>query len=109
MFKPDTMVCGSAAEVNCLTDLELMVNLNQIKLFLTLYSQFKSLALSDEREEVIVTDFMTRPKKPVVTFNSKIVTSNKYTLLEPETDFTKDSGIDFETSSVNSMNNVRFY
>lgn len=98
------MVCASAAEVNCLTDLEIMVNLNQIELVSMLYSQFKSLVSSDDIDEV---DVFETPKQ-TMPGHSKHNFPIKQVLPESEVDYTRDSGVDFETSSANSTNLVSF-
>ncbi|XP_008205594.1 vacuolar protein sorting-associated protein 13B isoform X1 [Nasonia vitripennis] len=102
IFKPDTMVCASAAEVNCVTDLELMINLNQIKLISSLYAQFKNLIPSNGTDEFEVFETPKCSKPNSMVLCSKNSYSIKQVIAESKTDLTKDSGIDFEIFSANS-------
>lgn len=80
VFKPGTMVCASAAEVNCTTDLELSVNLDQIKLVSTLMNRLSSLTSGP----------------------GSLVSSPEVDSPEVEDHHEIDSGVDFE--SANSTN-----
>ncbi|KAL6262831.1 hypothetical protein P5V15_005621 [Pogonomyrmex californicus] len=102
-FKRDIIVCGSAIEVNCITDIELTINLDQIKLISTLNNEFITL-LSESFEKVddknssntVVQRFSSGPQ------NMKPISWLKQTSDDSDIDFTKDSGIDFEMSSMHS-------
>lgn len=109
IFKPDTMVCASAAEINCVTDLELMINLNQIKLISSLYAQFKNLIPFNGTEEFEVFETPKCSKPSSMILSSKNSFSVKQVIAESKTDLTKDSGIDFEIFSANSTNLVSIH
>lgn len=102
-FKGDTIVCGSAIEVNCITDIELTINLDQIKLISTLNNEFITL-LSESFEKVEDQNSFnnTVQRFPSGSQSIKPVNWLKQTLDDPDIDFTKDSGVDFEMSSVHS-------
>ncbi|XP_026672531.1 vacuolar protein sorting-associated protein 13B isoform X2 [Ceratina calcarata] len=102
LFKPDVTVCGSAIEVNCITDIEVTINLEQIQLISILNNELKHL-LSEcfERGTNAVT-VDASPKPPSTVAAMKQITWTKQPSDDIDVDFTKDSGIDFETSSVNS-------
>ncbi|XP_050449510.1 intermembrane lipid transfer protein VPS13B isoform X1 [Cataglyphis hispanica] len=102
-FKDDTIVCGSAIEVNCITDIELTINLDQIKLISTLNNEFVTL-LSGSFEKMEDQNSFNNiiQRFPSGSQSIKSVNWLKQTLDDPDIDFTKDSGVDFEMSSVNS-------
>ncbi|KAK2583878.1 hypothetical protein KPH14_001152 [Odynerus spinipes] len=99
-LKPDTIVCGSAVEINCITDIEITANLDQLKLISILYNECKTL-LSGDIQEIEITD-VTNDKNDKLSTVAKQVTWIKQISEDPEIDITKDSGIDFEMSSINS-------
>ncbi|XP_066581689.1 intermembrane lipid transfer protein VPS13B isoform X2 [Prorops nasuta] len=101
IFKPDTIVCGSAMEVNCLTDVDVTINLDQLKLISTLQRDFKNI-ISGSFEEMEITDVTSSiaQKFVNVTDNKTQISSERN--FDDERDHTKDSGIDFEMSSINS-------
>ncbi|KAJ8683631.1 hypothetical protein QAD02_019423 [Eretmocerus hayati] len=103
IVKPDTMVCASAAEINCISDLDLMVNLQQIKLISELFTQFKNLISFDDLEEPEEPKHLTTSLNPDPTLNSRS-SSLKNPIIESESDIAKDSGVEFDMSSVNSTN-----
>lgn len=104
IFKPDTVVCGSAIEVNCLTDIEVTINLDQVKLMSVLHNEMKRLLVKCRRDEDKFPQvnfpplLAPRASLPMIRQGFKV----KTTLSENDADFAKDSGIDFETSSLNS-------
>ena len=105
IFKPDTIVCGSAAEVNCMTDLELMINLNQMRLISTLCSKFECLLSPDTADESSVFESPNSSRQITMpSTNPRSIYPIRQSTVESETDFAKDSGIDFEISSMNSTN-----
>ncbi|XP_071652871.1 intermembrane lipid transfer protein VPS13B isoform X2 [Temnothorax longispinosus] len=102
-FKGDIIVCGSAVEVNCITDIELTINLDQIKLISTLNNEFMTL-LSGNFEKL---DDKNCSNNIVQRFPSgaqsiKPISWLKQTSDDSDIDFTKDSGVDFEMSSMHS-------
>ncbi|XP_047349792.1 vacuolar protein sorting-associated protein 13B isoform X2 [Vespa velutina] len=99
-LKPDTIVCGSAVEINCMTDIEITVNLDQLKLISILSNECKTL-LSGEAQEIEITD-VSNDKSDKNSPILKQVAWIKDTSEEQEIDVTKDSGVDFEMSSINS-------
>ncbi|XP_076241466.1 vacuolar protein sorting 13B [Calliopsis andreniformis] len=101
LFKPDITVCGSAVEVNCITDIEITINLDQIQLISILHKEFKNLFLGkyDKHKDV---SSNTSQKFSAAVGSIKQITWTKHTSDDIDIDFTKDSGVDFETSSVNS-------
>ncbi|XP_070530231.1 intermembrane lipid transfer protein VPS13B isoform X2 [Cardiocondyla obscurior] len=101
IFKGDIVVCGSAVEVNCITDIELTINLNQIKLISTLNNEFKTLLFGHfEKMENKSNSNNIVPK--LSTQNIKSINWLKQTSDDSDIDFTKDSGVDFEMSSMHS-------
>ncbi|CAK9795272.1 Intermembrane lipid transfer protein VPS13B [Anthophora plagiata] len=105
LFKPDVTVCGSAVEVNCITDIEVTVNLDQIHLFSILNNELQNLLLGNFDQEKCPSIYSnSTPKTPTVNYQTsmKQITWTKQSSTDADVDFTKDSGIDFETSSVNS-------
>lgn len=104
LFKPDIIVCGSAIEVNCITDIELTINLDQIQLISILNNELKNVLSGNfERDKISTTTYINIPQKPLSTIgNIKQITWIKQSSDDIDIDVTKDSGIDFETSSVNS-------
>lgn len=103
-FKSDTIVCGSAIEVNCITDIELTINLDQIKLISTLNNEFITLLSgSFERTEDQNSFNNTVQRFPSGYQGIKPISGLKQTLDDPlDIDFMKDSGVDFEMSSIHS-------
>ncbi|KAI4504385.1 hypothetical protein M0802_000856 [Mischocyttarus mexicanus] len=99
-LKPDTIVCGSAVEINCITDIEITVNLDQLKLISILSNECKML-LSGDVQEIEITD-VSNNKNEKSSPIPKQTTWIKQMSEEQEIDITKDSGVDFEMSSVNS-------
>ncbi|EFN83982.1 Vacuolar protein sorting-associated protein 13B [Harpegnathos saltator] len=102
MFK-STIVCGSAIEVNCITDIELTINLDQIKLMSMLNNEFKTLLcgsfenmeggnISNNQAQRFSSGFQ----------NTKSIGWSKQTSNDSDPDFAKDSGVDFEMSSMHS-------
>ncbi|XP_029039570.2 vacuolar protein sorting-associated protein 13B isoform X3 [Osmia bicornis bicornis] len=103
LFKPDITVCGSAIEVNCITDIEVTLNLDQIHLITVLNNELKNVLLGRfEQNENVVTCSNTSQKLFASMEGIKQITWTKQSSNDTDVDFTKDSGIDFETSSVNS-------
>lgn len=103
-FKNDTIVCGSAIEVNCITDIELTINLDQIKLISTLHNEFVTLLCGSFEKTEDQNNFQnTAQRFPSSSQGIKPVSALKQTLDDSlDTDFMKDSGVDFEMSSVHS-------
>ncbi|XP_015594814.1 vacuolar protein sorting-associated protein 13B isoform X2 [Cephus cinctus] len=107
IYKPDTIVCGNAVEVNCLTDIEVTINLDQIKLGSILFSELKD-TLIGYSEDYEVVDIPSSPGKSFqrihneFTANITNISRMKPLFDDADADFTKDSGVDFEMSSVNS-------
>ncbi|XP_015175870.1 PREDICTED: vacuolar protein sorting-associated protein 13B isoform X1 [Polistes dominula] len=99
-LKPDTIVCGSAVEINCITDIEITVNLDQLKL-ISILSNECNMLLSGDVQEIEITD-VSYDKNDKSSPIPKQVTWIKQMSEEQEIDVTKDSGIDFEMSSINS-------
>ncbi|KZC08609.1 Vacuolar protein sorting-associated protein 13B [Dufourea novaeangliae] len=103
LFKPDVTVCGSAIEVNCITDIEVTVNLDQIQLISILNNELRNLSLGNfEPNRIFVESSNTAHKISTTMGGIKQITWTKQSFDDTDVDFTKDSGIDFETSSVNS-------
>lgn len=110
MFKTNTIVCGSAIEVNCITDIELTINLDQIKLISTLNNEFKTLLFgSFENIEDRNNSNNTTQKFPSGFQNTKSIGWLKQTSDDSDLDFAKDSGVDFEMSSMHSTIIVSYY
>lgn len=110
LFKPDITVCGSAIEVNCITDIEVTLNLDQIHLITVLNNELKNVLLGRfEPNENVTTCSNTSQKLFPSMGGIKQITWTKQSSNDTEVDFTKDSGIDFETSSVNSTIVVSFH
>lgn len=102
-FKTDTIVCGSAIEVNCITDIELTINLDQIKLISTLNNELATLlsesfgnAEDKSNSNSTAQRFSAGPQ------SIKSIGWLKQTSDDSDIDFTKDSGVDFEMSSMHS-------
>nr|XP_031825790.1 vacuolar protein sorting-associated protein 13B isoform X2 [Nomia melanderi] len=103
LFKPDVTVCGSAIEVNCITDIEVTVNLDQIQLISILNNELKNVLLGNFEPHRTSTESSNTFHKISSTMGTiKQITWTKQSSDDVDVDFTKDSGIDFETSSVNS-------
>ncbi|XP_050594449.1 intermembrane lipid transfer protein VPS13B isoform X2 [Bombus affinis] len=103
LFKPDITVCGSAIEVNCITDIEVTINLDQIQLISILNNEIKNLLLRDFERHKSANTYISTSQKPLSTVGSiKQITWIKQSSDDIDVDVTKDSGIDFETSSINS-------
>lgn len=102
-FKGDTIVCGSAVEVNCITDIELTINLDQIKLISTLNNEFITLLSGNFKKMDDKNDFNNIVQRlPSGVQNIKPTSWLKQTSDDSDIDFTKDSGVDFEMSSMHS-------
>jgi len=102
-FKRDTIVCGSAIEVNCITDIELTINLDQIKLISALNNEFETLLYGNfEKTENINEPSNTIQKFAPGSQNIKPISWLKQTSDDSDLDLTKDSGVDFEMSSMHS-------
>lgn len=108
-FKGDTIVCGSAVEVNCITDIELTINLDQIKLISTLNNEFITL-LSGSFEKIDDKNSSNNiaQRLPSGSQSIKPISWLKQTSDDSDIDFTKDSGVDFEMSSMHSTIIVSF-
>ncbi|XP_023313825.1 vacuolar protein sorting-associated protein 13B isoform X2 [Trichogramma pretiosum] len=105
IFKPDTIVCASAAELNCLTDLELMFNPGQIKLVAWLLNQLQGLVPSggkSDRSDIFETPRSQLRNQPSFTSSLKGSHLIKQTIPEFELDVAKDSGVDFDSCSLTS-------
>lgn len=83
-----------------MTDIEITVNLDQLKLISILSNECKTL-LSGEVQEIEITD-VSNDKSDKNLPILKQVAWIKETSEEQEIDVTKDSGVDFEMSSINS-------
>ncbi|EZA51369.1 Vacuolar protein sorting-associated protein 13B [Ooceraea biroi] len=102
-FKADTIVCGSAVEVNCITDIELTINLDQIKLISALNDEFVTLlSESFEKAEDINDSTNTIQRFTSGSQSIKPISWLKQTSNDSDLDLTKDSGVDFEMSSMHS-------
>ncbi|XP_012288372.1 vacuolar protein sorting-associated protein 13B [Orussus abietinus] len=102
VLKPDTIVCGTAVEIN-LKDIEIVTNYDQIELLSLLLSQVKD--VTAEYTELIGSN--NKPSTSVSvqrapTLSAKHFSWNKRESTEPDLDFAKDSGVNFEMSSMNS-------
>ena len=103
LFKPDVTVCGSAIEVNCITDIEVTINLDQIQLISILNNELKNLFFGNFDRDKSTSTYISTSQKPLSTVGSiKQITWTKQSSDDIDVDVTKDSGIDFETSSINS-------
>ncbi|XP_012543255.1 vacuolar protein sorting-associated protein 13B isoform X3 [Monomorium pharaonis] len=102
-FKGDIIVCGTAVEVNCITDIELTINLDQIKLISTLNNEFITL-LSGRFEKMDDKNSFNNVVQRFPSGSQSIKPINwlKQTSGDSDVDFTKDSGVDFEMSSMHS-------
>ncbi|XP_039314180.1 vacuolar protein sorting-associated protein 13B [Solenopsis invicta] len=101
-FKGGTIVCGSAIEVNCITDIELTINLDQIKLISTLNNEFITF-LSGSFEKIDDKNSCNNiDQRFSGTQSIKPINWLKQTSDDSDIDFTKDSGVDFEMSSLHS-------
>ncbi|XP_043466399.1 vacuolar protein sorting-associated protein 13B [Leptopilina heterotoma] len=94
IFQPKIIVCGSAAEINCLTDIEVTMNLHQIRLISALHAEFNNL-FSDLRVPNTSTEIA---KSCSTNAKSSPLKTNIANESEVELSF------DFETASMNSMN-----
>ncbi|EFN66110.1 Vacuolar protein sorting-associated protein 13B [Camponotus floridanus] len=101
-FKGDTIVCGSAIEVNCITDIEWTINFDQIKLISTLNNEFITLMSRSFEKVENQNNFNNTIQKFSNSQNTKPASWLKQTSDDSDIDFTKDSGVDFEMSSVHS-------
>ncbi|XP_076650338.1 vacuolar protein sorting 13B isoform X2 [Halictus rubicundus] len=101
-FKPDVLVCGSAVEVNCITDIEVTINLDQIQLISILNNELNNLLMGNFKLHRTETVTNNMSQKISTVGGIKQITWTKQSSDDVDVDFTKDSGIDFETSSVNS-------
>ncbi|XP_012153493.2 vacuolar protein sorting 13B isoform X2 [Megachile rotundata] len=103
IFKPDVTVCGSAIEVNCITDIEVTVNLDQIQLMSVLSNELRNILLGHFEQNLDATVFSNTTQKTLSNVGGmRQITWTKQVSEDTDVDFTKDSGIDFETSSINS-------
>ncbi|OAD58896.1 Vacuolar protein sorting-associated protein 13B [Eufriesea mexicana] len=103
LFKPDITVCGSAIEVNCITDIEVTINLDQIQLISILNNELRNLLLGSFEQNEDIATYNNIIQKPLSTIGSiKQISWTKQSSDDIDIDITKDSGVDFETSSVNS-------
>ncbi|XP_020300480.1 vacuolar protein sorting-associated protein 13B isoform X2 [Pseudomyrmex gracilis] len=102
-YKTDTIVCGSAMEVNCITDIELIINLDQIKLISVLNNEFMTL-LSESFEKAENKNDSNNLVQRVSSGSQSVkpVSCLKQVSDDSELDFAKDSGVDFEMSSMHS-------
>jgi len=107
-FKGDTIVCGSAIEVNCITDIEWTINFDQIKLISTLNNEFITLLSRSFEKVENQNNFNNTIQKFSNSQNTKPASWLKQTSDDSDIDFTKDSGVDFEMSSVHSTVIVRY-
>lgn len=107
LFKPDITVCGSAVEVNCITDIEVTINLDQIQLISILSNEFRNLFLGNFEKRKDASS-NTSQKFSGTMGSIKQITWTKHASDDIDVDFTRDSGVDFETSSVNSTIIVSF-
>ncbi|XP_076295219.1 vacuolar protein sorting 13B isoform X2 [Lasioglossum baleicum] len=101
-FKPDVLVCGSAVEVNCITDIEVTINLDQIQLISILNNELNNLLMGNFKLRKTLTVTNNMSQKISTVGGIKQIAWTKQSSDDVDVDFTKDSGIDFETSSVNS-------
>ncbi|XP_067209482.1 intermembrane lipid transfer protein VPS13B isoform X1 [Linepithema humile] len=102
-FKADTIVCGSAVEVNCVTDIELTINLDQIKLISTLNNEFITLLSGSFEKMENKSNFNNAVQRfPSGSQTLKPMSWLKQTSDDSDLDFAKDSGVDFEMSSMHS-------
>lgn len=97
-------------EVNCITDIELTINLDQIKLMSALNNELKTL-LSGSFKDV---EDRNHSNNTAQRFSSgfqniKPVGCQKQTSDDSDLDFAKDSGVDFEMSSMHSTIIVSYY
>lgn len=89
-------------EVNCITDIELTINLDQIKLISTLNDEFITL-LSGSFEKIENKSFNNAVQRfPSGSQSLKPMSWLKQTSDDSDLDFAKDSGVDFEMSSMHS-------
>jgi len=89
--------------VNCITDIELTINLDQIKLISALNNEFLTLLCGNfEKAEVINDSSNTIQRFASGSQNIKSINWLKQTSDDSDLDLTKDSGVDFEMSSMHS-------
>jgi len=89
--------------VNCVTDIELTINLDQIKLISTLNNEFITL-LSGSFEKMESKSSLSNAiqRFPSGSQSLKPMCGLKQTSDDSDLDFAKDSGVDFEMSSMHS-------
>lgn len=90
-------------EVNCITDIELIINLDQIKLISVLNNEFMTL-LSESFEKAENKNDSNNLVQRVSSGSQSVkpVSCLKQVSDDSELDFAKDSGVDFEMSSMHS-------
>ena len=75
-----------------MTDIETAVNLDQLKLLCALHTELQNLFVENTE---------------IVEFQNQAAVTKTFTVEEFDVDVAKDSGVDFEMSSVNSINVVK--
>jgi len=89
--------------MNCITDIELTINLDQIKLISALNNEFLTLLCENfEKAEVINDSNNTIQRFASGSQSVKPINWLKQTSDDSDLDLTKDSGVDFEMSSMHS-------
>lgn len=89
--------------MNCITDIELTINLDQIKLISTLNNEFVTL-LSGSFEKMENKSDCNSAVQRISSGSQSLKPTSwlKQTSDDSDLDFTKDSGVDFEMSSMHS-------
>jgi len=89
--------------VNCVTDIELTINLDQIKLISALNNEFVTLLSGSFEKMENKSSFSNAVQRfPSGSQSFKPISGLKQTSDESDLDFAKDSGVDFEMSSMHS-------
>lgn len=103
VLKPSKIICGAAFELTCLKDIDVAINSDQMQLLWHIYLEINNLFSN-------FSDTLDSPSDPnnltlsIVRGSQDVPTP---ILKEHEPDFTGDSGVDFESSSVNYVPTVR--
>ncbi|XP_044597394.1 vacuolar protein sorting-associated protein 13B [Cotesia glomerata] len=97
ILKSKIVVCGNAVEITCLTDIEIVINLDQIKLLNTLFYKLKQLEIKvneEDSDKCKINTYYCPTTLPTVqeTRNESIQESYR--------DSVKDSGVDVDSSSI---------
>ncbi|XP_015121632.1 vacuolar protein sorting-associated protein 13B [Diachasma alloeum] len=102
IYKSDTIVCGTAVEITCLTDIDVAVNLEQIKLITMLAEQLVELSRAsgdaeDRGDEGVRENGSPHPRQQLV--DSPGREGNADRSGENQREYGQDSGVDVDMSS----------